>query len=106
MLQGLTIEDEIITIELANLSLFLMSKNAYEQYTHKFGFAAEYPDRALQCLLSCAVEDKAVIEHVFSSAQQFGGSVLQPVAVNEWDQEVGYVQSPDGHVWEIVHIAS
>lgn len=104
-LKDLKIEDNSqLTIELANLSLFIMSQEAYEQYTQKVGLRAEYPQVGLQVIHSCAVDDSAVLEHIFASAQQFGGTVAQPLGKNEWGQNAGYIQDPDGHVWEIVQV--
>lgn len=98
------IEEGMFIVELANLSLFVMSQKAYVQYTKKISLGAGYPDSLLQCIHSCAVEDKAAIDHVFASAEKYGGSIAQPMQENEWGQQSGYVRDPDGHVWEIVQI--
>lgn len=103
-IQTSEIEEEMFTIELANLSLFVMSQVAYEKYTKKISLGAGYPDSLLQCLHSCAVEDRAAINHVFATVEEYGGSIAQPMQENEWGQQAGYVRDPDGHTWEIVQI--
>lgn len=103
-LDNLIIEDGMITIELANLSMFVMSRTSYEEYIQKAGLAAGYPTDSLQVLHSCAVEDEAMIEHLFATAEQYGGIIAQPVQKNEWGQNAGYIRDPDGHLWEIVQV--
>lgn len=97
-------EDDILTIELGNLSLFLMGRSAYEGYTKKAGLSAHLPEHSVQCLHSCAVSDRDMIEHVFATAESCGGTVAQPMRENEWGQQAGYVRDPDGHLWEIVQV--
>lgn len=105
-LEGLAIEDNSqITIELANLSLFLMSQEAYEHYTKKVNLRAGYPQDNLQVIHSCAVSDSAIIEHLFATAEQFGGTVAGQMQKNEWGQNTGYIRDPDGHIWEITQVA-
>lgn len=104
-LDELKIEEEMITIELGNLSLFVMSHESFEQYTNQVGLGAGYPREGTQLLHSCAIDDVATLEHVFSTAEQFGGSVAKSMHLNEWGQNIGYVRDPDGHVWELVLIA-
>lgn len=104
-LDDLAIEDSTITIELANLSMFVMSQDSYEQYTQKAGLQTSYPADALQVLHSCAIEDTTMVEHFFATAEQYGGAVAQPMQKNEWGQDAGYIRDPDGHLWEIVQIA-
>jgi uncharacterized protein len=103
-LEGLKIEDDTIAIELANLSLFVMSQESYEQYTLEAGLRAGYPQDSVQGLHSCGVEDSAMIEHLFATAHQFGGTVAGQMRQNKWGQNAGYIRDPDGHVWEIVQI--
>jgi uncharacterized protein len=104
-LDDLKIEEEILTIELANLSLFVMGQEAYEQYTQKVNLRAGYPQDSVQALHSCGVEDSAMIAHLFATAEQFGGTVAGHMRHNEWGQNAGYLRDPDGHLWEIVQIA-
>ncbi|HEU5121829.1 MAG TPA: VOC family protein [Candidatus Saccharimonadales bacterium] len=104
-LEGLKIEDDMFTIELANLSLFVMSQEAYEQYTKQVNMSAFYPDDSVQVIHSCALEDTAMIEHLFTTAEQFGGTVAQQMRQNKWGQDAGYLCDPDGHLWEIVRVA-
>lgn len=100
------IEEGMFTVELANLSLFVMSQQAYEQYTQKIALATGYPNSLLQCMHSCAIDDKSTIHHIFANAEKYAGSVAQPMQENEWGQQAGYVRDPDGHVWEIVQVTS
>lgn len=104
-LDNLTIEDGMITVELANLSMFIMDQDSYNQYAQKAGLRADYPKDNLQSLHSCAVEDPAMIEHLFTTADTYGGTVAQSVQKNEWGQNAGYLRDPDGHLWEIVQVA-
>lgn len=105
-LEGLVVEEGMIVIELGNLSLFIMGREPYEQYTSKIGLQAGFAQDGLQVLHSCAIDKASTIEHIFSTSEQFGGSVAQPMLLNEWGQHAGYVRDPDGHVWEIVLVAS
>jgi len=41
---GIQIEDGMITIELPNLSLFLMEKDAFEMYSRKAGREVQFPN--------------------------------------------------------------
>lgn len=98
------IEEGMIVLEIANLSLFVMSQKSYEAYTTKINLQAGFPETKLQHIFSCALEDRQDIERIFSNIQHYGGSVAQPFAINEWGQEAGYIKDPDGHVWEMVFV--
>lgn len=101
-IDDLQIEDGMMVIELGNLSLFVMSHDAFEQYTRQIGVVADYPWEAAQTLHSCAIADIAVFDHVFATAFECGGSVAKPPGKNAWGQHMGYVRDPDGHIWELV----
>lgn len=97
-------EDSQITIELANLSLFVMSQDAYEKYLQKINMQAGYPQENVHVIHSCAVSDPEMIEHLFATAEQCGGTVAAPMSKNEWGQHTGYLRDPDGHLWEISQV--
>ena len=101
----LAIEEGMLVVELGNLSLFIMSQESFEDYTDTIGSSAGYPGQELQVIHSCAVENQAELDHVFATAAEYGGSVAKPLHTNQWDQEVGYIRDPDGHVWELVKVA-
>ncbi len=105
-LEDLEIEDDSqITIEIANLSIFIMRQEEYEKYTQKAGLWASYPNEGnVQVIHSCAVSSTEMIDHVFASAQTAGGKVAGRMEKNEWGQNTGYVCDPDGHLWEITQI--
>lgn len=103
-LEDLAIDEGMIVIELGNLSLFVMSQQTFEQYTSKIGITAEFPGSSAQVLHACAVDDPAMVNHLFATAEAFGGTIAQSMHMNEWGQQAGYLRDPDGHVWEIVQV--
>lgn len=103
-LPDLAIEEGMIVIELGNLSLFVMSESSFQEYTETIGLSAGVPQESLQVLHSCAIEDRAELDRVFSTAEQFGGTVAKPIHTNKWGQEIGYIRDPDGHMWELVKV--
>lgn len=100
------IEDGIIAIELANLSLFLIDQKEYEKYTSKATLKAYFPEKNVESILSCALETKDEVDDIFTRIEKYGGAVAQLPEINEWGQYIGYFQDPDGHLWEIVHSKS
>lgn len=101
-LPDLAIEEEMFTIELNGLSLFVMSRNAFESYTRLVGRPVAFPQTSVGTIFSCAIDDKDVIDGILATAKGHGGEAVQPLKPNQWGQDVAYVRDPDGHVWELV----
>lgn len=101
-LPDLAIEEDMFTIELNGLSLFVMSRNSFESYTSLVGLPASFPQTSVGTIFSCAINDKDEVERILASAEESGGSASRPLMPNQWGQDVAYVRDPDGHVWELV----
>ena len=95
------IEEGIITLEIANLSLFLIEKREFEKYSKVGGSAAHISGDSAECILSCAFETKEEIDHILSKVEEFDGKIPNPPKEEEWGY-TGYFKDPDGHLWEIV----
>jgi predicted lactoylglutathione lyase len=97
------IEEGIIALELPNLSLFLMDKDAFEIYSKKARRRAQFPDGNAGMVVSCAVESREEVDMVLETAPKHGGSVPDQAAMDETSGGyTGYFADPDGHLWELV----
>ncbi|WP_159586493.1 VOC family protein [Chelativorans xinjiangense] len=97
------IEEGIIALELPNLSLFLMEKDAFETYSRKAGRDAQLPGANAGMAISCAMETREAVDAMLEAAPMHGGSVPGKAAMDEMSGGyTGYVSDPDGHLWELV----
>lgn len=98
------IDDGIIALELPNLSLFLMGKDAFETYSKKAGRGAQFPDDNAGMVVSCAMEAKEAVDAILENAPRYGGAVPNGAAMDEASGGyTGYFSDPDGHLWELVY---
>jgi len=93
----------IITLELPNLSLFLMEKGAFESYTKKVGREAQFPNDNGGVVISCAMETEEEVDTVLDNVPKYGGTVPNKAVMDETSGGyTGYFSDPDGHLWELV----
>jgi predicted lactoylglutathione lyase len=95
------IDEDIILIELPNLSLFLMEAREYGKYAGYGGFAGASNPNPGACIFSCAIGSREEVDETIAQAVQAGGSAPAP-AQDRDGSYIGYVSDPDGHVWELV----
>lgn len=95
------IEDGIIALEIANLSLFLIEKNEFEKYSKAGKANAHISHKSTECILSCAFETKEEIDEILSKVVEYGGNIPNSPKEEELGY-TGYFKDPDGHLWEIV----
>jgi predicted lactoylglutathione lyase len=97
-------EEGIITLELPNLSLFLMEKDAFETYSKKAGRGAQFPSENTGVIISCAMENKEEVDSVLESVSKHGGIVPNKAEMDATSGGyTGYFFDPDGYLWELVH---
>ena len=101
-LPDLAIEEDMFTIELSGLSLFIMGRDSFESYTKLVSLPAHFPQTSAGAIFSCAIDDRTEIERILDSAGGAGGEAVQHLQPNQWGQDVAYVRDPDGYVWELV----
>jgi len=98
------VDEGIIALELPNLSLFLMEKNAFETYTKKAGRDAQFPDNNAGAVISCAMETKEEVDTILENVLKHGGTTSAKAAMDETSGGyTGYFTDPDGHLWELVY---
>lgn len=95
------IDQGIITLEIANLSLFLIEKSEFEKYSKTGRALAHISQSSVECILSCAFNSRNEIDQILEKVEQYGGTVPNPPKEEEWGY-TGYFKDPDGHLWEIV----
>ena len=101
---GARIEEGMITLELPNLSLFLMGKKEYETYSKKAHRDALMPGISAPAVLSCALEVKEEVDEALVKAEAHGGASAGPATIDSaTGGYTGYVTDPDGHLWELVY---
>lgn len=101
-LAGLQIEEDMVTVELPNLSLFLLGESQFESYSRKVGRGIQYSGRDTGVILSCAVETQEGVDSMLASVPLHGGTVPIAASVDEVnDLYIGYFFDPDGHHWEL-----
>ena len=101
-LPDLAIEEDMFTIELNGLSLFMMTRDSFESYSRRVSLPAHFPKTSVGTIFSCAIDDQDEIERILASAGEAGGEAVQNLQQNQWGQDVAYVRDPDGYVWELV----
>lgn len=103
-LPDITIEEDMIALELPNLSLFLMAKDAFEMYSKKAGRLAQFPGNNAGTIISCAMKSKENVDTMLAQAPAHGGAVPGKAEMDEKSGGyIGYMADPDGHVWELVY---
>ncbi len=103
-LADLKMEEGIITLELPNLSLFLMENDAFEVYSKKAGRGVQFPNGNSGVIISCALQAKEEVDKALLYAPDHGGTVAAEAMVDEtYGGYVGYIADPDGHLWELVY---
>lgn len=99
-LKGLSIDDGIISIELPNLSLFLIEDRQYRSYL-EYADVPRPTTVAGAAVISCAMASREEMDAVLSRASSYGGSGQHAQIID--GSYTGYLQDPDGHVWELVY---
>lgn len=95
------IDEGIISLEIANLSLFLIQRDEFEKYSRKGNTSAHRSRDSVECILSCALNSKEEVDDILSRAKAAGGVIPNPPEEAPWGY-TGYFKDPDGHLWEIV----
>lgn len=101
-LMDLEMEEGIVTMELPNLSIFLMEQEFYESYSLRAGKSAFFPSGAVGVIISCALESREDVDHAVENAVHFGGGSVKASIDESFGGYMGYVTDPDGHLWELV----
>jgi predicted lactoylglutathione lyase len=97
-------EDGMVTLELPNLSLFLMEQEAFETYSRKAARRAQLPNDKAGIVLSCAMESKPEVDAILRNVPKHGGSVPAAATVDAASGGyIGYFCDPDGYLWELVY---
>jgi len=103
-LNDIQVEEGMITVELPNLSLFLMETNAFEIYSRKAGRGVQFPKDNVGTIISCALASKEDVDNALENALNYGGVVTGKAAIDEsYGGYIGYISDPDGHLWELVY---
>lgn len=103
-LPDIQIEEGMITVELTNLSLFLMEKVAFEAYSKKAGRGVQFPKDNIGTIISCALMSKEDVDTALENAPNYEGTVPGKAMVDEtYGGYIGYISDPDGHLWELVY---
>ncbi|PPL04863.1 VOC family protein [Parapedobacter indicus] len=102
-----TNDEGTIVLELPNLSLFLMEKNAFETYSMKARRVAQFPNDGAGVVISCAVETKEEVDTTLEKVLGYGGAVPGGASKDETSGGyIGYFSDPDGYLWELVYPSS
>ena len=97
-------DEGMLTLELPNLSLFLMEKAAFEGYSRKAGRAARLPNDDAGIAISCAMASKEEVDTILQNVPKHGGAVPNEAAMDETSGGyTGYFTDPDGYLWELVY---
>lgn len=103
-LPDIQLEEAMITMELPNLSLFLMEKDAFEAYSKKAGRRVQFPNGNVGTIISCALVSKEEVDRALENAPNYGGGVSGKAMIDETNGGyIGYISDPDGHLWELVY---
>lgn len=101
-LPDLQIDEDIVAVELPNLSLFVMGSAQFESYTLKVGRTVQRPTGGTGVILSCAVETREGLDSMIASVPLHGGTVPVEAAEDaDLGLYIGYFFDPDGHHWEL-----
>lgn len=95
------IDESGIAFELPNLSLFLIERREYENYTDRAGIGSVSAPAAGACVISCAIGSKEEVDDILARAATAGGSASAPADEHDGSY-MGYFSDPDGHLWELV----
>lgn len=95
------IDQGIIALEIANLSLFLIEKSEFEKYSKTGKAQAHISQSSVECILSCAFNTREEIDQILEKVEKYGGTIPNPPKEEDWGY-TGYFKDPDGHLWEIV----
>lgn len=102
-LSDIKIEDGMITVELPNLSLFLMETKAFETYSIKVDRGVQFSKDKVGMIFSCALTTKEEVDTALENAPKYGGTVTDKAMIDEtYGGYTGYMFDPDGHLWELV----
>jgi len=103
-LPDIQIEEEMITVALPNLSLFLMETNAFETYSRKAGRGVLFSKDNVETIFSCALMNKENVDTALENATKYGGTVTDKATIDKtYRGYTGYIADPDGHLWELVY---
>lgn len=103
-LPDIQIEEGMITVELPNLSLFLMETNAFETYSRKAGRGVLFAKDNVGTIISCALMNKEDVDTALENTLIYGGTVTNNATIDETaGGYIGYISDPDGHLWELVY---
>lgn len=103
-LPDIHLEDGMITLELPNLTLFLMEESAFETYSRKAGRGVLFPKDSVGIIVSCALMTKEDVDAALEAAPAYGGTVTNKASIDEsYGGYIGYISDPDGHLWELVY---
>jgi predicted lactoylglutathione lyase len=97
-----SIEENMVTVEVSNLDLFLIEEKEFGEYLTTSEQTVHFPKSESQVIFSLAVESKDEIKRVLEKVEAWGGKVTQSLQPNKWQQETCFVQDFDGHIFEIV----
>jgi hypothetical protein len=61
------------------------------------------PASATEMTLGHNVASKAAVDAVMAQARAAGARIVKPAHDTFWGGYSGYIQDPDGHLWEIVY---
>lgn len=67
---------------------------------HDTGLAQGAPS-ATEFSIGHNVRDKAEVDAVMAQAKAAGANIVKPAGATFWGGYSGYIQDPDGHLWEI-----
>lgn len=97
-------EAGMVTLELPNLSLFLIERDVFERYTRKAGRGVQMPGQKAGVVISCSMESKAEVDATLRNVPKYGGAVHGAAAVDAVSGGyIGYFADPEGHLWELVY---
>ncbi|SFC78560.1 hypothetical protein SAMN05421747_12615 [Parapedobacter composti] len=103
-LPDIKIDEGVITIELPNLSLFLMETNTFEIYSRQAGRGVQFPKDNAGTIISCALMSKEDVDAALENAPTYGGAIMNKAMIDEtYGGYIGYISDPDGHLWELVY---
>lgn len=100
-LEPAEVDEQIILIELPNLSLFLVQRQEYATYAERAGLHDAGTPAPGACIFSCAITSKEEVDETVARAKEAGGAASGDPRDHDGSY-VGYVSDPDGHLWELV----
>lgn len=94
-------DEGIITVELPNLSLFLIEQGEYARYVDRVDITDRGKPAPGAFIFSCAIGSEDEVRRTVEQAGRAGGTISDP-AQDPDGSFIGFVSDPDGHVWELV----